>query len=38
MEAEDLEDNDEDLWVTLKSMGFNKALVLDEVIVASAVA
>ena len=28
MEAED---NDEDLWVTLTTMGYNNALVIDEV-------
>jgi len=32
LEAEDLDDgDDEDLWVTLTSMGFNKGLVLDQV-------
>ena len=33
MEAEDLEedDNDDDLWVTLQSLGFNKTLDIDEV-------
>jgi len=28
MEAED---NDEDLWITLNTMGYNNALVMDEV-------
>jgi len=28
MEAED---NDEDLWITLSAMGYNNALVMDEV-------
>ena len=28
MEAED---NDEDLWITLSTMGYNNALVMDEV-------
>jgi len=28
MEAED---NDEDLWITLNAMGYNNALVMDEV-------
>ena len=28
MEAED---NDEDLWITLSAMGYNSALVMDEV-------
>jgi len=29
MEAED---NDEDLWITLCTMGYNNALVMDEVV------
>ena len=31
MEADDNEGDTEELWVTLSSMGFNKALNLDEV-------
>ena len=31
MEAEDNEGDTEDLWITLQGMGFNKALILDEV-------
>jgi len=26
------EDNDEDLWITLSAMGYNNALVMDEVL------
>ena len=31
MEADDNEGDDEELWITLDSMGFNKALFMDEV-------
>lgn len=31
MEAEDNDGDTEDLWITLNSMGYNKALQLDEV-------
>ena len=31
MEAEDADDDIDDLWVTLSSMGFNKELFIDEV-------
>ena len=31
MEAEDSQGDVEDLWITLTSMGLNKALIMDEV-------
>lgn len=31
MEAEDANGDVEDLWITLTSMGMNKALIMDEV-------
>ena len=31
MEAEDSNGEVDDLWITLSSMGFNKALIMDEV-------
>ena len=31
MEAEDCQGDSEDLWITVTSMGFNRALALDEV-------
>ena len=31
MEAEDSNGDVDDLWITLSSMGFNKALIMDEV-------
>ena len=30
LEAEDAQGDEEDLWVTLAAMGFNRALKLDE--------
>lgn len=31
MEAQDADGDPDDLWVTLESMGYNKALELDQV-------
>lgn len=33
MEADDNEGDTEDLWITLTAMGFNKSLLLDEVMI-----